>query len=368
MTFYLRTSQLFALCLLVAILPIPLTCALASELNARHQHSPSDLWARSNENKRIYHHDKTDKPKKNHNKKQTAKLKCIHQHNLRHHKKEKVKKISKAACKAKKDGIQKNKKEKTQNSSGTSDYSKTPKAKSNNGKSRSESLIPSSPGFSSLLQVNSACGKARATSAVTVSSGPNGHESFLNCGISGNGWNPPEVTMSMVKSISLDQEPAKTTFSPCLKFRYLFEKYGKSYGIPPIFLAAFAMQESNCRPDAVGDNGGAFGLMQITKDKCGDAPNGNCADPNYNVKMGAKTFDDGLKEANGNVLKALGGYNGWITGLTKSKALQAKDQGCCVCQQNLDYLHQFLNGWILGIDPQSHRLGTIRNLDVCGSE
>jgi hypothetical protein len=46
--------------------------------------------------------------------------------------------------------------------------------------------------------------------------------------------------------------------------------------VPPIFLAAFAMQESTCRPDVVGDQGGAFGLMQITKDKCGGAPGGNC--------------------------------------------------------------------------------------------
>ena len=43
-------------------------------------------------------------------------------------------------------------------------------------------------------------------------------------------------------------------------------------------LAAFAMQESSCNPNTVG-GAGEQGLMQLTKDKCGDAPNGDCKDP-----------------------------------------------------------------------------------------
>ncbi len=50
------------------------------------------------------------------------------------------------------------------------------------------------------------------------------------------------------------------------------------YGFPPILLASFAMQESSCNHDAVG-GGGEQGLMQISKDKCGDAPNGDCKNP-----------------------------------------------------------------------------------------
>ena len=42
-------------------------------------------------------------------------------------------------------------------------------------------------------------------------------------------------------------------------------------------LASFAMQESSCNPSAVG-GAGEQGLMQITKDKCKGAPNGNCKD------------------------------------------------------------------------------------------
>lgn len=30
---------------------------------------------------------------------------------------------------------------------------------------------------------------------ITVDSGPNGNEHFLNCGIDGSGWQPPHVTV-----------------------------------------------------------------------------------------------------------------------------------------------------------------------------
>lgn len=46
----------------------------------------------------------------------------------------------------------------------------------------------------------------------------------------------------------------------------LFEKYGKQLGLPPILLAAFALQESTCNANIAGDSGGAFGLMQITRE------------------------------------------------------------------------------------------------------
>lgn len=38
-----------------------------------------------------------------------------------------------------------------------------------------------------------------------------------------------------------------------------------------------ALQESSCNPATVGGNG-EQGLMQLTSDKCGDAPGGNCQD------------------------------------------------------------------------------------------
>ena len=75
--------------------------------------------------------------------------------------------------------------------------------------------------------------------------------------------------------------------------------------MPATLLASFAMKASSCNPDTVG-GAGEQGLMQSTKDKCGEAPNGNCKDPvslsvkfgslrhnnirlqNYNIQTGAK--------------------------------------------------------------------------------
>ncbi|KAI7943143.1 hypothetical protein MJO29_012987 [Puccinia striiformis f. sp. tritici] len=316
-----------------------LSSSLASDLGQTSQLSYPKLLPRAI-NDQVTDHLKT------YRKTTTHKLKKIHRQNTQHHKKQKAKK----SCQS------------------THHLAKTQhkKSQTNNYASQKYLLPSQSQTISSIVHVTSVCGSAQPTRSITESSGPNGSESFLNCGISGDGWKPAHVTMPMITHISLDQEPAKSTFAPCQKFRPLFEKHGNAHGIPPIFLAAFAMQESSCRPDVIGDQGGAFGLMQITKDKCGGAPGGNCADPDYNIEMGAKTFASGLSGANGNVLVALGGYNGWTPGLTKAKAMEAKKNGCCVCQQNLDYLHQFLNAWIQGVDPQVRRLGKFRNLDTCG--
>lgn len=48
--------------------------------------------------------------------------------------------------------------------------------------------------------------------------------------------------------------------------------------VPSILIASIAMQESTCNPDTEG-GGGEQGLMQLTPDKCGGAPGGNCKDP-----------------------------------------------------------------------------------------
>ena len=51
----------------------------------------------------------------------------------------------------------------------------------------------------------------------------------------------------------------------------------RSFPVPPILLASIALQESSCIPSTVGGNG-EQGLMQLTVDKCGGAPGGNCQD------------------------------------------------------------------------------------------
>lgn len=96
----------------------------------------------------------------------------------------------------------------------------------------------------------------------------------------------------------------------------------------------------------------------------------SCWDINYNVRRGAQLFSQKIAAAGGNVIQAIGAYNGWQPGLTVDSALSAKwagtwlslspslsacdcfslplaasgpklsNLGRCLQQQNLDYLHQ----------------------------
>ncbi|SCV70696.1 BQ2448_3458 [Microbotryum intermedium] len=218
----------------------------------------------------------------------------------------------------------------------------------------------------------SQCGASGATESITKSSGPNGAESWLNCGFSpsnpNSGWTPPYIKISQLRAISMEEALAmpNSVFSACKPYVYLFEKYGSQLGLPPILIASIAMQESSCNAGTMGDNGGAWGLMQITTDKCGGAPNGNCADPDYNVGTGARYLKGLLDQQNGDVLVSLGMYNGCAAvydrryrGLTYYGATKIKDS-CFQCQNNGDYHQQLLNGWMQGIDGS--QLGTIRNI------
>lgn len=212
-----------------------------------------------------------------------------------------------------------------------------------------------------------ACGASGATEDITPTTGPNGALWYFNCGIEGSGWNPPPMTIGDVVAKDLNEalsEPG-TPFAKCAPYVGFFYQYGAQYNIPPIFLASIAMQESSCDPSRTG-GAGEQGLMQITVDKCGGAPGGNCKDPNYNIQQGALFLSELLSENNGNVLLSIGKYNGWVPGMTKAQATAAANTGCCPCQNNLDYLVQFFDGWLMNRDPTaSPRLGQYFNLDIC---
>jgi hypothetical protein len=93
------------------------------------------------------------------------------------------------------------------------------------------------------------------------------------------------------------------------------------------------MQESSCNPSAVG-GAGEQGLMQITRDKCRGAPNGNCKDivslliryfkfthrvyrhQDFNIRVGAEFFAATLASNGGDVFSTIGEYNGWKPGMT----------------------------------------------------
>ena len=119
----------------------------------------------------------------------------------------------------------------------------------------------------------------------------------MNCGVNNGGWNPPFVTVHdiVAKDLASAVKTSNTPFLACSAFTAMFEKYGNEHSIPPIMLAAFAMQvcalpqedvglfltmlqESSCNANTVG-GAGEQGLMQLTQDKCGGAPGGNCRDP-----------------------------------------------------------------------------------------
>ncbi|TFK44405.1 lysozyme-like domain-containing protein [Crucibulum laeve] len=221
---------------------------------------------------------------------------------------------------------------------------------------------------SGTINVKSSCGSIGASKKTSHTAGPNGSIEWLNCGIDSGGWNPPYIRIENVVAQSLSGaiNSGSSPFTACKNFVGTFEKYGNQYGIPPIMLASFAMQESSCNPNTVG-GGGEQGLMQITKEKCADAPGGNCKDPDFNIRTGAKFFADTLNGNNGDLLLSLGQYNGWYRGLTYAKATAARFTSCCRCQNNLDYLHQFLNGWLQNINAydSSLRLGKYFNLDTC---
>ncbi|KAL8293122.1 hypothetical protein RQP46_000816 [Phenoliferia psychrophenolica] len=214
---------------------------------------------------------------------------------------------------------------------------------------------------------SSNCGSSGASS-----SEPNGAESFLSCGIKksspSSGWTPPKgVTMAHLKTVSIEDAMAgNSVWEPCKPFVSLFEKHANANNIPPILLASFALQESTCNPHVLGDGGGAFGLMQITKDKCGGQGAAACASPDYNIKTAAAYFASQLSSSGGEFLVALGAYNGWYSGMSFSDATAMADSGCCECQQNLDYLYQMLNGWLLG--KTGYTLGSVKNLHSCSNQ
>jgi len=219
-----------------------------------------------------------------------------------------------------------------------------------------------------IINVKSNCGPIGATKQTTRTSGPNGSIHWLNCGLTGGGWNPPYVEISDLIFVPLTTaiQSRSSPFKACKPYISYFEKYGQQLGIPSIILASFAMQESSCNPNTIG-GAGEQGLMQITKDKCGGAPGGNCRDPDFNIRTGAHFFANTLKDSGNNVIVAAGLYNGWRRGLTYSQATAAAKTRCCRCQNNCDYLHQFFNGWLQNINAYNSAfpLGLYFNLNVC---
>jgi soluble lytic murein transglycosylase-like protein len=165
-------------------------------------------------------------------------------------------------------------------------------------------------------------------------------------------------------SLSDAVKDPNSPFHACDEHIDTFEKYAGQHGYPAIVLASIAMQESTCKADTVG-GAGEQGLMQITEEKCAGAPDGNCRDPDFNIRTGADFFQGLLDKHDGDFLISLGAYNGWQKGMSLDEA-KTQFGGNCRTQRNLDYLFQNLNGWYQNENVYGGRkLGKFFNLDVC---
>ncbi|KAG8825753.1 hypothetical protein FRC19_010597 [Serendipita sp. 401] len=230
-------------------------------------------------------------------------------------------------------------------------------------------------GGSEVIAVTAMCGNIPpgATVNTTSSTGPNGQFSWLTCGIdpknNSTGWQPPQASVDQIITypggLRAAVQAENSPYKPCTRFVNLFETAGAEFRVPPMYIAAFALQESGCNPDIDGA-GGEQGMMQISPEKCANAPDGDCKDVVYNVRTAVSFFADVLKSVNGNAFEAVGSYNGWFRGMSYAEATTWGINGdCCRCQRNLSYLSQFFNGWLQNMDAWNPWLGTIHNTDIC---
>ena len=146
-------------------------------------------------------------------------------------------------------------------------------------------------------------------------------------------------------------------FSQCKQYVADFEAAGATYNVSAFLLAAFALQESSCKADAVAD-AGTYGLMQLSQvsrafavislhsavprsitlvftSSQGKCVNVDCLDPKVNIKIGAAFLKQLMDSNPNNLFAVIGGWNGWYPGMTY-KDFIAHRSDCCDCQQNLD--------------------------------
>ncbi|OAA72556.1 extracellular soluble lytic transglycosylase [Cordyceps fumosorosea ARSEF 2679] len=200
--------------------------------------------------------------------------------------------------------------------------------------------------------------------------GPNGSEAWLNTGLTGGGWNPPHLGINELTHISLDQY-YKGVGKACGKYDKEFQSAGKKHNIDPAILAFLAMQESSCNAD---EGGPTPGLMQCAPENCQNGKK-SCQYPvQDNVDCGAHVLRAGLDANGGNAIKAIGAYNGWFTagsgrngnkGITEKYPCSAEGKRNGL-PQNLDYIHETLNGWFQGYDMYGKDSGLHGKYDCKG--
>jgi soluble lytic murein transglycosylase-like protein len=145
-------------------------------------------------------------------------------------------------------------------------------------------------------------------------------------------------------------------FAACSPYLSMFETMASETGVPTIFLASIALQESSCNPGVTG-GAGEIGMMQITSEKC-PTDGSDCFDPMTNIRIGAQYFKTVLDGNSGNLAATMGEYNGWYQGLT---TILANNYSTCAQHNNLDYLQNVFNGYLQGINPADLNMGIYHN-------
>lgn len=227
-------------------------------------------------------------------------------------------------------------------------------------------IIAAILGLTSAQQTNpNAGGACYPTRGGKDACGPNGAEEWLNRGVVNKGWNPPFLSINNLTHISLDAYYNGVGRS-CKQYDQYFKSSGKKYNIDPAILAFLAMQESSCNADA---GTATPGLMQCAPFNCQNGKS-SCKYPvQDNVDCGAYVLRSALDRSGQNAIRAIGSYNGWFTaedktGLNGGNGISEKypcsqegrNHGA---PQNLNYIHETLNGWFQGYDMY----GSDRNLD-----
>ncbi|EFZ00742.1 transglycosylase SLT domain protein [Metarhizium robertsii] len=194
--------------------------------------------------------------------------------------------------------------------------------------------------------------------------GPNGSQDWLNSGVRGSGWNPPSLDVRNITHIPL-KAFYKGVGSPCEKYDRFFKISGMKYDVDPAILAFIAFHESSCNADAPGP---APGLFQCDPSNCQNGMK-QCQRPIMeNSDCGAHVLRVALNRAGGNIVYALGLYNGWFTagdrtglnggkGLTEEYPCSGEGRAFRV-PPDLNYLHDMLNGWFQGYDMRSEDTST----------
>ncbi|KAH8892484.1 hypothetical protein GQ53DRAFT_840867 [Thozetella sp. PMI_491] len=211
-------------------------------------------------------------------------------------------------------------------------------------------------GFAAAQTNPAATGACSPTRGGANACGPNGSEAWLNSGLKGNGWNPPFLDINKLTHISLS-EYYTGVGKPCQKYDQYFQSSGKKYNIDPAILAFLAMQESSC--DA-NEGGPTPGLMQCDPANCQNGQS-SCQFPiQDNVDCGAWVLRSALDASGQNAVHAIGSYNGWFNaddgwglnggrGITEGYPCSGEGQSNGL-PQNLNYIHETLNGWFQGFD------------------